>query len=409
MDTEHTGTEHEGGVIEAAEGAVENTEDGSALEPAVPSEAVPATLEASPPTGRAPVEGLPLAEPALVEEEIAFEAAAQPRSTGHESGEMPNGTNRMPTLSQLAVALGALALIFGFSYLPLGTAAKEKRAEKKEEQPPERAEEISQKKFFENITISAESAYVWDIAQQRALYNKNAGKQLPLASLTKLMTALVAYAYLKPDDRIVIPASALLEEGDSSLATGEAFFMRDLADLTLLTSSNDGAHALAAAAGAAMAAQGGGRSFIDAMNAKAEEIGLSQSYFSNPTGLDVDGAQSGSYGSARDMAFLMEYLVTKHPEILEATKEALDTIYDREGALFKAHNTNELAAAIPGLIGGKTGFTNLAGGNLVVAYDAGLNHPIVIAVLGSSRQGRFTDVVTLIEETNRAIANTNHD
>ena len=65
----------------------------------------------------------------------------------------------------------------------------------------------------------------------------------------------------------------------------------------------------------------------------------------------------------------------------------------------QAVNTNERIADIPGLIGSKTGFTRLAGGNLVIAYDAGLNRPIVIAVLGSTRKGRFSDVTTLINAT----------
>ena len=219
------------------------------------------------------------------------------------------------------------------------------------------------------------------------------------------VTALVASEYLAEEERVPITIQALLQEGDSNLATGETFTLQELIDFTLITSSNDGAYALASAAGTVLTSGSDTtRAFIDAMNAKAEEIGLSQSYFSNPTGLDVDGATSGSYGSARDMAFLMEYLALKHPEILEGTKEASSTVYDGEGEGLRATNTNELVSEIPGLIGSKTGFTGLAGGNLVIAYDAGLNRPIVIAVLGSSRDGRFSDVMALVAETNRAIA-----
>lgn len=314
---------------------------------------------------------------------------------------------RMPTIPQLAVALGALALMFALSYLPLGRGPNDdKKTQQAVEQAPENKEATADH-YFEEVSITAEAAYVWDVKNQRALYNKNAGKQLPLASLTKLMTALVAYEHLDREDRIPITRGALLQEGDSNLKSGETFALQDLANFTLITSSNDGAYALAAAAGAALAA---GRNnstgaFVDAMNAKAEEIGLSQSYFTNPTGLDVNGVKSGSYGSARDMAFLMEYLTLKHPEILERTKEAASTIRNEDGTTFRAVNTNEITAHIPGLIGSKTGFTGLAGGNLVIAYDAGLNRPIVIAVLGSTRDGRFSDVTTLIEETARAIAN----
>ena len=61
--------------------------------------------------------------------------------------------------------------------------------------------------------------------------------------------------------------------------------------------------------------------------------------------------------------------------------------------------------AIPGLLGGKTGYTNLAGGNLAVIYDAGLNHPIVVVVLGSTLEGRFGDVETLVDATYGYIEN----
>ena len=314
-------------------------------------------------------------------------------------------TQRMPTIPQLAVALGGLALIFGLSYLPFVTQSAVKEAEHTVTPVPPEGEETVNAGAFADTRISARAAYVWDVKNQKALYNKNAGTQLPLASLTKLMTALVAYEHLPESARIAITTQAVNEEGDSSLMPGETFTLKKLADLTLMTSSNDGASALAAAAGAALtSAPDGTASFIAAMNATAEQIGLSQSYFTNPTGLDVDGTHSGSYGSARDMAFLMEYLILKHPDILAATKDAHRTIYDEEGAAFRTVNTNEITHDIPGLIGSKTGFTGLAGGNLVIAYDAGLNRPIIIAVLGSTRDGRFSDVTTLLHATAQVIA-----
>lgn len=308
---------------------------------------------------------------------------------------------RMPTLPQLAVALGILALLFGFSYLPIGERHKSKAERKKERVERSAAEPDSG--AFNDVQLTAHAAYVWDIKNQKALYNKNASAQLPLASLTKLMTALVAYEHLKPEDRIPITPQAVEQEGDSLLASGYIFTLRELADLTLITSSNDGAYALAAAAGAVLDSRHAARAFIDAMNARAEKIGLSQSYFTNATGLDVDGAKSGSYGSARDVAFLMEYLVLHHPEILEGTKDALRSVHNQEGLAFNAFNTNEVARDIPGIIGSKTGFTRLAGGNLVVAYDAGLNRPIVIAVLGSTREGRFSDVMALVKKTGETL------
>jgi len=313
--------------------------------------------------------------------------------------------NTLPAMPQLAIALGGLAVVFGFSYLP--TSSAENTANTVEtvpivEQVPHTPTETAS---FEDVDITAHAAYVWDVREQRALYNKNAGRQLPLASLTKLMTALVASEHLGSDDSVEITAAAILQEGDSNLSMGERFDAHALRDFILITSSNDGAYALAAAAGASLIGANPEEAFIEAMNEKAAELELTQSHFSNPTGLDFDETTSGSYGSARDMAFLMEYLVLEHPEILAQTREASHALYDHAGARFEAHNTNEVVTEIPGLIGSKTGYTDLAGGNLVIAFDAGLNRPIIISVLGSTREGRFTDVMTLVERTQQLVSN----
>ena len=89
---------------------------------------------------------------------------------------------------------------------------------------------------------------------------------------------------------------------------------------------------------------------------------------------------------------------------MEGTTEARASVTGRYGSLLTATNTNDYIS-IPGLIGSKTGFTDLAGGNLAVIYDAGLNHLIAVVVLNSSRQGRFSDVEALVQLTNDKLAN----
>ena len=326
-------------------------------------------------------------------------ATATPRDSG------------MPTLTQLTVALGVLALVFGSSYIP--DIQKRFSDQELAEPPKPTTREVARERInhFANVNITADAAYVWDVTNQRALYNKNAGAQLPLASLTKLMTALVAYERLGEDIAIAIPLEAILEEGDSGFSSGQEFEAGSLIDLTLISSSNDGAHALAAAAGNAVNLERNHtnknvtESFLELMNRRAEEIGLSQTYFTNPTGLDASVSRSGSYGSARDMAFLMEHIVIHQSEILERTTNQSLDIHDEVGNVLTATNTNEIATDIPGLIGSKTGFTALAGGNLVVAFDVGLNHPVVISVLGSTRDGRFEDVRTLVQSTQKTFLN----
>jgi D-alanyl-D-alanine carboxypeptidase (penicillin-binding protein 5/6) len=163
-----------------------------------------------------------------------------------------------------------------------------------------------------------------------------------------------------------------------------------------MSSSNDGAFALASAAGNVLKPNSGAHSFVEAMNIRAEEIGLHETYFRNPTGLDISETEAGAYGSARDMAFLMEYIVKNEPDILTFTREDVARVYSKTGGFHDAENTNDYIDEIPGLIGSKTGYTDLAGGNLVVAFDAGLNRPIVVVVLGSSQEDRFTDVMELV-------------
>ncbi len=316
----------------------------------------------------------------------------------------PPPAERIPTLPQLAIALGGLSLIFVFSYLP--TLFDRQNAREAEAEDAARAEAPTEAAHsFGNVHIAAEAAYVWDVKNQRALYNKNASARLPLASLTKLMTALVAYETLGPDARIPITKGAVRAEGDSNLSPGETFSLSELAGLTLAASSNAGAYALAAAAGAALASPTGVASaaFVREMNAKAEELGLLHTSFENPTGLDLSEVESGSSGSARDIVFLMEYLILQRPGLVERTRVAASVVHSQNGAAINALNTNELAQRIPGILGSKTGLTDLAGGNLVVAYDAGLNRPIIIAVLGSTRHGRFSDISALIAETARAL------
>lgn len=309
----------------------------------------------------------------------------------------------IPVKRQLAVALGLLGIVFGATYIdnvfssPTQTLPQPP-TELIQEQPPANRQDP-----FSEIDITARAAYVWDVKEQRALYIKNADEQLPLASITKLMTALVAHELLEPDSSVFISAESLLQEGDSGLLSGERFELTNLQDLTLITSSNDGAHALAAAAAQSLP---GSKTvtFVEAMNLRAQTLGLSKTYFKNTTGLDLTETESGSYGTARDIAFLMEYIVTTYPELLESTRQASAYITNQQGQAHTASNTNPAVAHISGIFASKTGYTDLAGGNLVIAYDTGLNHPVIISVLGSTYDGRFSDITKLAEAARAYVA-----
>jgi len=252
-------------------------------------------------------------------------------------------------------------------------------------------EERTDPNAFSDISITGRAAFVIDLSTETVLFEKNARTQLPLASLTKIMTALVAADALDPDAKVVITEAMLTPEGDSGLHVGDAWSITDLVALTLIASSNDGAEALAESAELIHS-----RDIASLMNEKARQIGLTETFFANPTGLDVSGTQGGSYGSARDIAQLFAYAVRKHLPVVEYSKHASYTGRSAQGAAVLAANTNELVNTIPGLIASKTGFTDLAGGNLAIVFDRGLAQPVVVVVLGSTQEGRFSDVAALV-------------
>ncbi|MDO8482680.1 MAG: hypothetical protein Q7S86_02580 [bacterium] len=261
---------------------------------------------------------------------------------------------------------------------------------------------------YQKVSIASRAAYVLDGKTGKELWNFNGDVQLPLASLTKIMMAVTALSLIPENTIITINPAFLETEGDSGLYGNERWLFNDLLDLTLLESSNDGANAIAVVAGARgredVSESIGRERFVSAMNNKAKELGLKQTYFLNPTGLDESDDVSGGYGSARDMAALFSYSIHTYPTLLEATRHRVREFTSLSSFKHKVKNTNALVGSFSSLIGSKTGYTDLAGGNLVLAFDAGLDHPIIISVLGSTEKGRFEDVEKLVYATLSSLA-----
>ncbi len=248
---------------------------------------------------------------------------------------------------------------------------------------------------FAKLTLAARSAIVIDAKTGEIIYGKNINEKLPLASITKVMTALVASGLMPSAENTVVtitPAD-LLTEGDSGLVAGQIWKLKDLMDFSLVVSSNDGARAIASAASAVSQ-----KDFIGAMNDQAKALDLSQTVFKNETGLDLpDQGGAGAQSSAENIARLFAYVYNYKPNLLEATKQETVLIKPLNAETYVAANTNEVTNHITGLIGSKTGYTDLSGGNLAVIFDRGLNQPAVAVVLASTQAGRFTDVVKLVE------------
>lgn len=255
---------------------------------------------------------------------------------------------------------------------------------------------------FLKLDIKAKSAYVLDINSGEVFFDKESEMQLPLASLTKIMTAITALSLVPESTIISVEKDDLALEGDSGLYANEKWLLKDLLNLVLIESSNDGTFTVSSSLGEILSngnREDGRKYFIKMMNQKAKDLGLVQTYFNNESGLDENNQISGGYGSARDVAYLIGFGVKNYPDVFRNTKYDEMKLESLSKLKHNAINTNKTINAIPGIIASKTGYTELAGGNLAVVFDAGFGRPIAIAVLGSTFEDRFLDVEKLTMAT----------
>ncbi len=322
--------------------------------------------------------------------------------------EPKDDTNRFPVKAQLLLIGGLLLLMFTGFVVPqtlalLGGDGNQAGIEISSEDAVANVAANTPKKI-ESVNLTADAAYVFDVVGQRVLYEKNADSVLPLASITKLMTALVAYELVPDNTRVTITEAAAAQQSGGGFVAGESFEVKELADYALISSFNSASYALAVTVGTLLGDEDPLAQFVAAMNITAEELNLPSLDYRNPTGLDISLTEAGAYGTARDTSFLMEHILKKYPEILTPTVEPYTRLYNTAGDFHEAYNTNSALAEIPNLLGSKTGYTDLAGGNLTIAFDAGYNRPIIITVLGSTRNERFADVKKLVSEVQKSMS-----
>lgn len=256
---------------------------------------------------------------------------------------------------------------------------------------------------YEDIHLEAKAVVVLDIQKNEVVFEKNGSSIWPLASLTKLVTASIIEEVRKKVDAkskvVVLSEEAIKQEGDDGLLVGEQFYVEDLRDMMLVKSSNDAAYALAFWAEAIFSRTEAQKDFIDEMDRFVKNLGLSQTRFFNPTGLDRSDQVAGAYGNAREMAELVSWILKHYPDILFATQYSELEVYSLNGLRHTFPSSAKALLNIPELIGVKTGFTNLAGGNVVFAFNLGPQQQFVISILGSSFEGRFADGLKLYQAT----------
>ncbi|MDB5260317.1 MAG: serine-type D-Ala-D-Ala carboxypeptidase D-alanyl-D-alanine carboxypeptidase [Candidatus Nomurabacteria bacterium] len=238
---------------------------------------------------------------------------------------------------------------------------------------------------FKNINVIAKAYVVYDVVDNKVIASKNKDEVLPLASLTKIMTAITALTYANTSTLITIDPSSVDDGYDLGLEENQIWKLGELLKYTLVFSSNDGAQAIADNLG-------GRGQFVNEMNSKSKSLGLNLK-FTQPAGLDLNG-QIGGSGSALDMAKLFAVARKTLPAILDATTKPRVTVMAGNGKISGIPNTNQEIGQI-NAEASKTGFTDVAGGNLGVVVDPVIGHPVVIVVLGSTISGRFADVDAL--------------
>lgn len=227
--------------------------------------------------------------------------------------------------------------------------------------------------------ISATSSLVWDLDSNTVLFAKDVDKKVPIASTTKIMTALVATKYFKPNQ--ILTVYDLSESGGSSmgLKKGEQIMFRGLLYGLLLNSGNDAAYTIADNY------PGGRAGFVAAMNQEASQMGLLSSKFDNPAGFD----SPGHYSSASDLAKI-SILALEDPYLVRifATRETSVSSVDKTYT-HQLTNLNKLLD-LPGVVGIKTGTTPQAKENLVGLVEV-RDRKILTIVLGSDNRFKETE------------------
>lgn len=238
-----------------------------------------------------------------------------------------------------------------------------------------------------DVVLTSESARAWDVATGAILYDKNSDEERPIASLVKLVTALLTRDRLPLSMSIEIPAavSKVQREGvDISLPPGQSALMSDLLLASLVPSANDAAVTLASAIG------GDEPGFVAAANQFVTSLGLKHTKLANATGL----AGGEQYSTAQDVQHLME-LAYQDEVLRDYLSRPSGTLVTKEGKVRQYTSTNKLLKTYVPIIAAKTGYTLEAKENLVIITEGSEGQKIGVVVLGSD--ARFQDTKVLVE------------
>lgn len=234
--------------------------------------------------------------------------------------------------------------------------------------------------------IEAPNAFVWDLSSDQIIYAKNVREKRPIASLTKIMTALVSLEHSETEQKFIVSEKAAKVGEDSmGLSAGEKLTLQDLLYGLMLPSGNDAADTIAEGVG------GNVENFVSMMNEKVKLLGLQDTHFTNPSGLDGDGQH---YSTAYDMAVISAQAWKNFPTFRQivGTYE-YDIAQSEEHKSYTLYNETNLLTSYPGVVGIKPGYTPDAGLCLVTLAQNG-GHRILAVLLGSNdRRGEMRSLL----------------
>ncbi len=251
----------------------------------------------------------------------------------------------------------------------------------------------------QNLEIKAKAALAVEFnpqGEKEILYQMNEKEKLPIASLTKLITALISSDIYPVEQKLQITKEAVDQPGERGwLRPGEMISVNDLLNMALIESSNDAAYALSEGKLSINECLFEQERFVELMNLKIAGIELKDTELFNPTGLD--NGNFNNYSTADDLVKLAYHINKEYPAILEISNrtehQALDSL-DNPHHLVK--NINQLVGKIPNVVGGKTGYTEKAGGCIILILEDD-DSLLVNVILGAdSPEARFQEMEKLI-------------
>jgi len=262
---------------------------------------------------------------------------------------------------------------------------------------PEASNENKKEAEELNLEITAKSAIsvkIDEMENEKILFQKNINKNLPIASLTKLMTALVVLEDKENYDFsqvVTVSEKAISQDEDfGNLKIKDKLSVEDLLHIMLIESSNDAAYALAEKIEV--------EKFVEKMNQKAKTLGLDNTYFINPSGLDSEDPEiPNNLSTVKDLVKLAQYILDQHPIILDISSKMAYEVLDSWGQFHHlAATKNGLSEEIPDIIGGKTGFTNEAGGCMLLVLKDKDGYLINVILGTESPEARLEEMKKLI-------------